>query len=97
MLSFEEEVDALADAGLLTERQAEAFVHRRIELTPRWAAAQDMGIAEDTLDDYVEVASEKIETAHATVEALGRVRYQAGELPEERKDSSRDSDNNGGD
>jgi len=74
--SFEEEVDALATAGLLTERQARAYVHREVELTPRRAAAEDMGITVSTLDDYRREAVGKVETAEATAEALDTIRNQ---------------------
>lgn len=76
MLSPEEEVDALVTAGLLTERQAEAFVHREVELTPRWAAAEEMGITVSTLDDYVGDAKRKVEAARETVEAVDSIRNQ---------------------
>jgi len=76
MASFEEEVDALVTAGLLTERQATAFVHREIELTPRQAAAKDMAIAPSTLDNYVADAERKIAAARETVEAVESIRNQ---------------------
>lgn len=76
MLSFEEEVDALESAGLLTERQARAFVHREVELTPREAAADAMGITVSTLDDYRGDAKRKIEAARATVAAVEAIRNQ---------------------
>ena len=80
-LTFEEEVDALATAGLLTRRQAEAFVHRKIEGTPRAAAAEDMGISVSTLDDYVADAQQKLRAAGETIRALESVRFQAGDPP----------------
>ena len=79
--SVEEEIELLADAGLLTERQAEAFVHRRIELTPGYAVAEEMGINESTLSDYVSDAEDKVQAARDTVDALKEIRWQAGEPP----------------
>ena len=80
-LSFEEEVDALTTPGYLTRRQAEAFVHRKIENTPRAAAAEDMGISVSTLDDYVADAQRKLRAAGETIRALESVRFQAGDPP----------------
>lgn len=71
----------LADAGLLTERQAEAFVQRRVEGTPGYAVAEDMGITESTLSGYVSDAEDKIEGARETLDALEEIRWQAGEPP----------------
>lgn len=76
--TVDEEIELLTDAGLLTERQAEAFVARRIEATPGYAVAEHMGIGEQAVSDYVRAAEEKIETARATLEVLEEIRYQAG-------------------
>lgn len=75
--TLEEEIEMLADAGLLTERQAEAYVYRRVELTPGYAAAEEMGISESTLSDYVSDAEAKIEAARDTLDALEAIRHQA--------------------
>lgn len=72
----DEEIELLVDAGLLTERQAEAFVLREIDPAPRDAVAESMGISVSTLDDYRADAIRKIESAEATVEALDAIRYQ---------------------
>jgi DNA-binding CsgD family transcriptional regulator len=77
--TVEEEIEMLTDAGLLTERQAEAYVHRRIELTPGYAVAEEMGISEPTVSGYVSDAEDKIEAARATADALEEMRWQAGE------------------
>jgi len=74
-----EEVELLTDAGLLTERQAEAFVRRRVEAEPGYAVAKAMGIGDSTVSDYVADAEQKIEQAEATMEALDAIRNQ---LPE---------------
>jgi DNA-directed RNA polymerase specialized sigma24 family protein len=75
--SVAEEIELLADAGLLTERQAEAFVRRRVEGEPGWSVAEDMSISQSTVADYVGDAEQKIERAQATVGALEAIRYQA--------------------
>ena len=76
MLSFEEEVDALTTAGLLTEQQARAFVYREIEATPRKAAADAMGITLSTYDSHVENARRNVTAARETVEAVESIRNQ---------------------
>lgn len=80
-MDVEEEIDALTTAGLLTERQAEAFVYREVELVPRGAAADEMDIATSTLDDYVGDAKSKIQAAKDTIEAVDEIRYQAEGTP----------------
>lgn len=75
----DEEIELLVEAGLLTERQAEAYVRRRIELEPGYAVAEHMGIEESTLSDYVSDAEGKIEDAKRTLEALKQIRHQIPE------------------
>lgn len=79
MLTTEEEIEMLVDAGLLTERQAEAYVYREVELTPREAAADAMGIKPTTLDDYRTDAVAKVAAAEATLEAIEEIRHQVAE------------------
>lgn len=76
LLSVEEEIDILATAGLLTERQAEAFVYREVELVPRPEAAEAMGIQISTLDNYVRAAKEKVVKAQETANAVEQIRHQ---------------------
>jgi DNA-directed RNA polymerase specialized sigma24 family protein len=76
MLSFEEEVDALVTAELLTEQQARAFVHREIELTPRQAAADAMDVSPNRLDNLRARAVELVEQAHETSAAVESIRNQ---------------------
>ena len=75
-LSIEEEVDALVTAGFLTERQAEAFVHREVELTPRPQTAEAMGISVNTLDNTLAAAKRKVTAARETAEAVEAIRHQ---------------------
>jgi DNA-directed RNA polymerase specialized sigma24 family protein len=82
--TVEEEIEMLADAGLLTERQAEAFVQRRIEATPGYAVAEDMGISDSSVAGYVSDAEDKIEAARDTLDVLGEIRWQAGEPPDDQ-------------
>ena len=74
--TVEEEIELLADAGLLTERQAEVFVRRRVEAEPGWSVAEDLGLAETTVSDYVGDAEKKLEQARATLNALEEIRFQ---------------------
>lgn len=74
--SVEEEIDALTSPGLLTERQAQALVYRRVEAVPRQAAADEVGLQPTTLDDYVADAERKIDAARETLDALEAVRHQ---------------------
>lgn len=71
-----EETELLAEAGLLTERQAEAFVRRRVEAEPGFAVADAMGIGESAVSDYVADAEAKLETARETLDALEAIRNQ---------------------
>lgn len=72
-----EEIELLTEAGLLTERQAEAFVLRRVEATPGYAVAKKMNVKESTVSDYVSDAEAKIEAARETIDAIEEIRYQA--------------------
>jgi transcriptional regulator len=74
--TVEEEIELLADAGLLTKRQAKAFVYRRVETTPGFAVADMMDIEESTLSDYVSDAEDKIESARETLDALNEIKNQ---------------------
>lgn len=75
--TVDEEIEMLADAGLLTERQAECYVQRRVEATPGYALAEELGISEQAVADSVRAAEDKIESARATLRALGEMRHQA--------------------
>ena len=77
----DEAVELLVDAGMLTERQAEAYVLRRVELTPGYAVAEHMDVTESTVSDYVSTAEEKLDAARETLDALEEIRFP--ELPTE--------------
>ena len=77
----DEAIQQLVDDGLLTERQATAFVLREIELTPRPAVAEHMDISANTLDNTIRAAKDKIEAAEATIATIERIRSPV--LPEE--------------
>jgi len=78
---MKDDVERLAAAGVLTERQAEAFVLRSVEAVPRSAAADSMGVSVNTLDNYVRTARDKIEAAERTIETLEEIRHE--DLPTE--------------
>jgi len=77
----DEVIAALADAGLLTERQAEAYVRRVIEMEPREALAEHMGIEPTTLDDHRGAAKDEIAAARKTVAILDA--YRNPDVPAE--------------
>lgn len=51
-----EAIEALAETSLLTERQAEVYVRRVIDLELRESVADDLGISPSTLDDHLAAA-----------------------------------------
>jgi len=73
----DEVIAALVDAGLLTERQAEAYVRRVIEMERREAVAEYMDISTSTLDDHRGAAKEQIAAARETIEILDAYRNPA--------------------
>lgn len=79
--TLEDDVQGLVDAGLLTERQAEAYVLRDVEAVPRGAAAEMMGISPNTLDDRIAEARRKVKAAEATLDTLEDIRHE--EFPSE--------------
>jgi len=81
MTDVEVAVDQLADAGLLTERQAQAYVLREVEAVPRDGAAQWMGVEPTTMDDYRLDAEEKVEGAEATLDVIDDLRQP--DMPDE--------------
>jgi predicted DNA-binding protein (UPF0251 family) len=80
----EEAIDRIVTAGLLTERQAEAYVLREIESVPRQAAADHMKISVNTLDKRLGEARRKVEHAEETVNTIDNIRYRP--IPEECPD-----------
>lgn len=75
MVDVNRAIERLYDAGLLTERQAEAFVLREIELTPRPEAAESMGVKPSTLDSTLQQAKQKVESAEETLEVIDDLRH----------------------
>lgn len=63
-------VDALEDAGLLTRRQAQAFLLRHHTPLTRQQAADELGISVGVFDDHRAEADRKVEAARATVDVL---------------------------
>lgn len=70
----DEVIAELVDAGLLTERQAEAYVRRVIEMEPREAVAEYMDISTSTLDDHRGAAKDEIAAGRKTVAILDAYR-----------------------
>lgn len=71
-LSADDLIELLSRAGVLTERQAEAFVYRRSVEMNREETASRMEISASTVDDYLRAAEEKIAAAWATEEVVER-------------------------
>jgi len=80
----DEVIAALADAELLTERQAEAYVRRVIEMESREAVAEYMDISTSTLDDHRGAAKDQIAAARKTVAILDA--YRSPDFPAECSD-----------
>lgn len=79
-----ESVEMLVEAGLLTERQAQAYVYRDVDPTPRKAVAEMLEISPNVLDKHLSAARQKVESAKATTEALQEIRFP--DLPSECSD-----------
>lgn len=65
--TLQERIEKLTDAGLLTEKQAEVYIRRDIELEPRGAVADYMGISENVHDKHLRAARDKVEAAEDTI------------------------------
>jgi predicted DNA-binding protein (UPF0251 family) len=76
----EEKVFALSEIGVLTERQAEAYVYRRVEKLDRQDAAAEMGVAASTVDDYERDAADKLTDAEETIDRLFELGWWQGPL-----------------
>lgn len=66
-------VKALASSGLLTKKQALAYVLREVYSVSRDDAAADMGVTTSTVDKHLSAAREKVAHARATVDHLDRI------------------------
>ena len=71
MDEHETTVDRLVDAGLLTERQAVAYLGIKIEHAARFQVAEHLDIEPSTLDSHTARAAEKIEAAETTLDIIG--------------------------
>lgn len=60
----------LSSAGLLSDRQAEAYILRELEEYSRREAADLMSIEPSTLDEHLHKARQKVQAARRTVELL---------------------------
>lgn len=83
-LPVEEAVERVADAGVLTERQAEIYVRREIEGERRQSVAEALEISVKTVDNTLLRARELVEQAEDTVDAIDDIRYRP--LPSECND-----------
>lgn len=65
-----DQIQHLADAGLLTRRQAEAYVLRDVERVSRPVAAKKMDISVNTLDKRLSEARRKVDKARDTIDIV---------------------------
>lgn len=73
MKSAEYLIEKIADAGHLTERQAQIYVLREIEGRRRQEIADELDLSPHTVTDYLGHARKKVESARQTVEILDSV------------------------
>lgn len=77
MSEIEDVIEDLAEAGLLTDRQAEAYVAREIEAVPRPATADKMGISVNRVDNLLRAARDKVEAARETIDVIDSYRWES--------------------
>lgn len=70
MGEFETLVEEIAEHGLLTEKQAAAYLGREIGMNSREQVAAYLDIAPSTLDNHLHRARVKVEAAEETLEIL---------------------------
>jgi formylmethanofuran dehydrogenase subunit E len=80
-------IEDLVEAGMLTERQAEAYVYRELVGFPRPDAAAQMDVSVNTLDNRLRAAKDKIEVARETVDTVSRLQEET--LPRECSECGR--------
>jgi DNA-directed RNA polymerase specialized sigma24 family protein len=68
--TVEHTAGVLAAAGLLTERQAHAYLLREVEGVGRQATADRLGVSTSTLDSHLAKARRKVNQARETVGIL---------------------------
>lgn len=79
--------EELADAGLLTERQAAAYALCDVYGIERERAAGVIGITVSTLDKHLQAGREKVTAARDTRDVLDSLdRTRADETPDEADD-----------
>lgn len=72
----DEDAERLAETGLLTERQATAYLLRDVEDVPRDAAGSQMGVSVNVLDKHLRSARDKVSAAADTLDELERIRSE---------------------
>jgi len=72
-LTADETITLLSEAGVLSPRQAEAYVYRRIEELDRGDTAAELDISKSAVDDYVRAAERKLTEASTTIKVLDLV------------------------
>jgi len=80
MGKFEETVEEIADAGLLTEKQAVAYLAREVDHSSREQVASYLDIKPNTLDNHRRAAIDKLEAAEETLELIDE--YETKRYPD---------------
>jgi predicted DNA-binding protein (UPF0251 family) len=75
-----EKIFTLSELGMLTERQAEAYVYRRIEKLDREETAAEMDVSTSTVDDYERAAADKLTNSEETINRLFDLGWWQGPL-----------------
>lgn len=71
-----EMVAKLADAGLLTEREAQVYVLREVEGWRNHRVADDLDLSDSRVSDLKSQAETKIQKAEETLTALDAIQNQ---------------------
>jgi DNA-directed RNA polymerase specialized sigma24 family protein len=77
----------LADAGILTERQAEIWMLREVEELSTAEAADMIGLAESTVGSHLATARDRVEEVRETAMLLNRAERNRDQLAEIRGES----------
>lgn len=66
----------IADAGLLTKRQAEAYLYREVDGASRKTTAERMRISPNVVDKHLRKARDRVDAAAETIEGIRAFQQQ---------------------
>lgn len=87
--------DKLAQADLLTRRQADVFYITQIAGRHRHVAAKRLGISESAVDDHLRRARSKLNAARRTLELLDEIEADDGDRQENEHTDNGERDDSG--